>query len=145
LPERLFLFVHYYDAHVGGEIAHGFDYTPRPPAAAMAEYLADTPGRSAYLEFLGEPKDPTHASALQAYAAAVASTDRALGALLEALAQHSILVDAVVVITSDHGETFWEAPQAFFRHTGTAQRGATRAVGLIRTPTTRGLRTRSLM
>jgi arylsulfatase A-like enzyme len=45
------------------------------------------------------------------YDAEVADADAALRALFDALGQRNVLRDAVIIITADHGEEFWEHGQ----------------------------------
>jgi arylsulfatase A-like enzyme len=107
VPERLFLFVHTYDVHtpyrVRGDVP--------PPFAGRrwrgrASVGARTLGR---LEWAGRGRPPADlADLIGIYDAGIRHVDEWLGRLLDLLAARGILDDAVVVITSDHGEEFFE-------------------------------------
>ena len=125
-PERSFVFLHFYDAH--SELADG----PRAlPYEAPAEYLerfapprpADFTGSavnragqtvygSKYLEHYANPyRDlpPEHLAFLRgSYDAGVAKLDSDLRELFGELERRGYLEDALVVVTSDHGEEFKE-------------------------------------
>ena len=129
--ERLFLFAHYFDAH--SPYAPPPEYARRfveegAPLASVQKDVGDAAGvhRDAILPpeesagnfagqgfpaFIaganGEPmgKDEWLAAL---YAAEVAFLDDAIGDLLAGLEARGILQDALVILTGDHGETFWE-------------------------------------
>jgi arylsulfatase A-like enzyme len=132
--ERLFLFAHYFDAHV--------PYTP-PEDVARAR-VAPGEGLSASAldvelavqaqqrRVLGRERVPGLAGVIvkglepallsaadgaahgqdtwlaRLYAAEVAGVDREVGRLLDGLASRGLLEETLVVLTGDHGETFWE-------------------------------------
>jgi arylsulfatase A-like enzyme len=110
VPEHLFLFVHYFDPHqpysapppydtvydpLGGEDLQTVDFVKahRGDSSARVERLAWRIG-------------------LQ-YAAEFTYMDRHLGRLFEYLRNRGILDKALVVITSDHGESLWEHGEEF--------------------------------
>ncbi len=131
--QRLFLFVHYFDAH------HPYDPPPpwdslygdpqgaigeagaedleRAVRAHHADILDQAVGQEAVLRAGLRPKllrgcdgrplgiDP-HLAAR--YAGEVSYLDHHLGRLVEHLKVEGIWDDALVILTSDHGETFWE-------------------------------------
>jgi arylsulfatase A-like enzyme len=114
--ERLFLFVHHYDAHSS---FRGLPYRASgplerlyPPASELSEAeLAScfTNGflRSAYLD--GRPLDKQQLEHLVSlYDSGVSSTDAALGDLLARLDEIGVLSDSLLVVLSDHGEEFRE-------------------------------------
>ena len=87
--ERFFLFVHYMDPH-DPYFHHPYDgvgyarvHRPRPPAALAAEYAGT-------------------------YDAEVAYMDAWIGALLDRLRSLGLYRDALIVLSSDHGEEFFE-------------------------------------
>ena len=99
--QPFFLFVHYFDPHLS-YIDHpetGFerpaDYTgPVRPKHELAELnkIELQPADRAELERL--------------YDTEVAFTDRHVGRLFERLREHGLYDDALIVVTSDHGESF---------------------------------------
>ncbi|NNE08553.1 MAG: sulfatase [Gemmatimonadetes bacterium] len=101
---RYFLFVHLFDAHMD------FD----PPEPFLTQFLTDIP-RPAEPPF-GDvarwrreaPTAEMAAFARALYRAEIAAVDAAIGDFLDALEQRGALANTAVVITSDHGEEFWE-------------------------------------
>jgi arylsulfatase A-like enzyme len=110
LPDHLFLFVHYFDAH--------------QPYAAPAPFdsLYDPAGRRG-LPTLHEVKAGAGMSPEERggyarrfesqYAAEISYLDENVGRLLSELRRRGILEDALVVITSDHGENLTDRRLAF--------------------------------
>lgn len=130
--EGLFLFVHYFDAHhpydppspwnrrygeeaagVAGDLAD----QRRAVAAHHQRILGESPGLDRVL-LQGLPKallmaPPAQASPLERgmaarYAGEISYLDQELGRLFEHLRGEGLWDDTLVIITSDHGETFWE-------------------------------------
>ncbi|MEN8161802.1 MAG: sulfatase-like hydrolase/transferase, partial [Myxococcota bacterium] len=140
VPERLFLFVHYFDPH--------------PPYVAPEEFVARYDPAPAAL-----PADPgqvlqsqAHAGADRAtalqpyawrYAAQITYLDREVGRLLAHLRETGILDDALLLVTSDHGENFWEHDaEVLFQHHKWVYQTTVHALGLVRLPGGRGGGTR---
>jgi choline-sulfatase len=99
----LFLWIHLYDVH--GPFTH-----PVPAALAEAELEHLLPQLALPAASGDEAPTPTRAAALEltrGYGAAVAYTDREVGALLAAF-EAARGPHGVVAITSDHGEGLWE-------------------------------------
>lgn len=105
LDERpFFLFVHLWDVH--------YDYIPPAPWADMfdpdyvgtvnAEQFAFSPSIHAGMD----PRDLRHVLAL--YDGEIAFTDHNLGLILSDLERRGRLDDAIVIVTADHGEEFFE-------------------------------------
>ncbi len=107
--ERWFAFVHTYATH---------DYDPpaadraRFDTAPTAVWGRDPKQLQAYLHKRAWPGDPPDAARLEqignVYDATVAMADRRVGDFLEGLAATGRLRDTLVVITSDHGDEFFE-------------------------------------
>lgn len=99
-----FLFLHLWDVH--------YDYTPPPPYDTIfdPEYDGDISGEG----FITNPaihaempaRDLEHVVAL--YDGEIRFTDAQIGRLLEDLEERGVLDDTLVVVTSDHGEEFFE-------------------------------------
>ena len=130
IPSRLFLFVHYFDPHAPYEPPPPFDtmYDPQDPGAP--------PDTAAVHARRGQNSDREHPSgrklALQ-YAGEVSFMDQHVGRLLDYLRQRGILDQAILLVTSDHGENFWEH-EDYFGHGLTTYQTTMRAVCLIRLP-----------
>jgi arylsulfatase A-like enzyme len=154
--ERLFLFAHYFDVHA--------PYAPPEPYASsyMRRLQTSTLGqlgeqvvkhqerltgerRPVYLQGLSKElvtrADGTSLdgdedlSAL--YAGELAFVDREVGRLLDGLAERGILEECVVVLTADHGETFWEHGD-FWHHGAWVYETNVHVPLLVRLPDGRG-------
>ncbi len=140
VPERLFLFVHYFDPHqpyaAPPEFVARYDPDPAPLPSDPAERLR------------GLGRDPlARRTALQPYAwryaAEITYLDQQVGVLIDHLRGAGILDDALLVVTSDHGENFWEHEAAeLFQHHKWVYQTTVHAPGLIRLPGGRGGGTR---
>lgn len=129
-PDRLFLFVHYFDAHQ--------PYAAPPPF----DTLYDPAGRSG-LPTMGELKASPGLSPEERresarrfesqYAAEISYLDENVGRLLSELRRRGILADALVVITSDHGENLTDRPVAF-DHGHDVYQSTLRSVCVMRPP-----------
>lgn len=130
VPERLFLFAHYFDPHHPHAAPAPFDtaYDPRgaselPPVDALRGASTLTPT---------EKGQVARRQMLQ-YASEVSYMDHHVGRLLDELRQRGILEEAVVVVTSDHGEDFLEHMPGF-EHGLNVYQTTMGAVCLIRLP-----------
>lgn len=84
-PERpLFLWAHFFDVH--------------------SPHLPEPEFREMYLQ----PDMPPEQELLALYRAELTQLDRDLEGLFRSFEEHGVLEDAIVVVTSDHGEDFWE-------------------------------------
>jgi arylsulfatase A-like enzyme len=105
-PEPLFLYLHYMDVHA--------PYTPEaawfdeaPLALPGGERLPDAELERLYRkEGFDAPGVALRVQRL--YDAEIRATDAALGDLLDGLEERGLLANAVVAVTSDHGEGFRE-------------------------------------
>jgi arylsulfatase A-like enzyme len=130
VPERLFLFAHYFDPHT--------PYEAPPPY----DTLYDPSGREGLPDWLtvrreglvqpGSKGEIADRLARQ-YAAEISYMDHHVGRLLDGLRERGILDDALLVVTSDHGENFWEQG-AVFDHGWSTYQTTMRSVGIIRLP-----------
>jgi arylsulfatase A-like enzyme len=129
VPERLFLFVHYFDPHAPYEAPAPWDtqYDPRG-REGLPDWKAFRPEGLAQVE----PTEEARRMALQ-YAAEISYLDGQVGALVDALRERGILDQALLLVTSDHGENFWEHPGSF-DHGWSTYQSTMRAVGLLRLP-----------
>jgi arylsulfatase A-like enzyme len=80
----------------------------------------------------GRPEASAERVALQ-YAGEISYMDEHVGRLIDGLRTRGILEHAVVSLTSDHGENFWEHPRCF-NHGWDTYETTLRAVGLVRLP-----------
>ena len=129
IPDRLFLFAHYFDPHY--------------------PYAAPTPFRGMYDRKVGQglplvieidegldanPEQKQLARRLiTQYAAEISYMDFHIGRLFDELRRRGILDEALLLITSDHGENFMEHPKAF-SHGHSVYQTAMHTVGVIRLP-----------
>ncbi len=102
-----FLMVHLFDPHLDydppSELARAFAGAPREPAPPLSGRACRALARE------GRPPDPRDVAYVRGlYDAEVASVDRALARFWSELAARGLYDDAFVVLTSDHGEEFWE-------------------------------------
>lgn len=103
----LFLFVHYFDAHSPYEPEPRFRdlYTPdlgMPQPGSMRHI-----GRARNLIRHGMPQAEQHMQTLRdLYLGGISQVDHEVGRLMMGLDEAGLLDDALVVITSDHGESF---------------------------------------
>jgi len=100
----VFAFIHLWDVH--------YDYIPPAPYDTMfdPDYRGSVDGRS-MLQRVVRPadwsdRDVAHVVAL--YDGEIRWTDFALGRILDAFRRHGLLDDAVIAVTADHGEAFYE-------------------------------------
>ncbi|MDP6980571.1 MAG: sulfatase [Myxococcota bacterium] len=104
IDEPLFLFVHLWDVH--------FDFIPPPPFDTRfdPDYTGEIDGENFFhnpdIHAGMDERDLAHVKAL--YDGEIAWTDHHIGLLLEQLERRGRLDNTVVVITSDHGEEFFE-------------------------------------
>lgn len=130
--QRMFLFAHYFDPHspfappepfAGRYAAEGaprislgkdLDLATREQQRAL---IGEMPGHRAVLtqglmrpllDRVPEGPFPRSRYMADLYAAEVAYLDSQVGALLDGLEERGLLEETLVVITGDHGETFWE-------------------------------------
>ena len=109
--ERLFLFAHFFDPH--------YDYVPPPPFDTQfdPDYAGTLDGRGFFenkriYDRAKKPprqiseRDLEHVRAL--YRGEIAWVDRAVGEIVDALEASGRLAHTLIVITSDHGEEFFE-------------------------------------
>ena len=118
--EPFFLFVHYWDAH--------YPYTPPPPYDRMyRDDELDLKGSMDEIEGVrvalreSDPDAGQKSDVLRAaYAGGVTYADVHVGALLEALKAKGLYDDALIVLTSDHGEAmdehseYWDHGQTIY-------------------------------
>ena len=132
-PERLFLLAHYFDPHApyapsaslaqryGASRKVGdFDDIESAVVAQQRRVLGESAVSLGQQSVIGRglsealvqkaPGVPTKVGRdlAKLYAGEITATDDAIGSLLAGLAARGILEDTIVVVTADHGETFWE-------------------------------------
>jgi len=128
---RLFLFAHYFDAHAPydpppafaprGDDGQPLAWDPDEYTQAVRDHQEEIDGQSYGLggviltglprslveKATGEPSEIDRKLA-RLYAGEVEFIDSEIGRLLRGLEGRGVLEDALVVLTGDHGETFWE-------------------------------------
>jgi arylsulfatase A-like enzyme len=99
-----FLYVHYIDPHT--------PYSPPPPYDTMFDHRAQPPRRAGGVDPLALlASDRSKAEVgriLDLYDGEIVYADLHVGRLLHELGARGILDNAIVVVTADHGEEFWE-------------------------------------
>lgn len=135
----LFLFAHYFDPH------HPYD-APQPFGSMYRPRVTDTNYAQRADLVCGERhadgyRMPGEHENSDDYAGEISYLDVEVGRLLEYLRAEGLLDTSLLVITSDHGEQFWEhAPH--FNHGRTVYESVARIVGMIRFPDGRYANTR---
>jgi len=121
---RFFLFIHYRDTHTPYSIPD--KHTKH--IERMKKF--ESKGKS-IKEILSRLNDPLHRKAIQfrcgdathvgevvtRYDAAISFIDEEIGRLVNFLETHRLIEDTLIVITADHGESFWEH-EIYFSHHG---------------------------
>ena len=111
--EPFFLFLHYFDVH--------FDYVP--PAKYWRKFDPDYRGGFQSEPFLGNPAIHPDMPAehlrhvLARYDGEILWVDEHIGRVLDALEARGLADDTLVVVTSDHGDEFFEHGATGHRHT----------------------------
>jgi arylsulfatase A-like enzyme len=130
IPDQLFLFAHYFDPH--------YPYSAPVPFQGMY-YSNEGQGLSPDIEIYVDerrksniqPEDGRRLASL--YAAEISYMDFHIGRLLDELRQRGILDEAILLVTSDHGDNFMEH-RRYFNHGRTVYQTTMHSVGVIRLP-----------
>ena len=128
VPERLFLFVHYFDPHT--------PYLPPPTYKAMygAEDGPRTVRVGAHPGLATGACTEQEVQQIYRYADEVSYMDEQVGRLIDYLKKRGILDEAILIVTSDHGENLGDVPGIGFDHGQTVYNFEQRAVCMIRLP-----------
>lgn len=126
----MFLFVHYWDAH--------YPYQPSEEALARVadikeEMPADAEMDATRAAYLAGEQGVTPEALRKRYAAEITEVDEHVGALIAMLEDHGILEDAIVVVTSDHGESVWDN-EPYFDHGFDTYQSSAHTVGMVMMP-----------
>lgn len=109
-----FLFLHGYDVHTPYAPRRNYFLEPRPEIDEAARDNAfcryeDAEDRSRFLDPSSIPSDPETQRYLESlYDSEIAEVDASLARLFRHLEARGILDRTLVILTSDHGEEFWE-------------------------------------
>lgn len=126
IPPHLFLFVHYFDPHA--------PYDPPPPYDTMyGDAAGEIRPQDHPAEMFREPP-PEIRRYLHEYAGEVSYMDEQVGRLLDDLRHRGILDQALVVVTSDHGECLADTVVPQIGHGSTTYQAEVQAVTLFRLP-----------
>jgi arylsulfatase A-like enzyme len=112
--QPFFLFVHGFDVHTPYAPARNRFLEPDPELDAAARdhrfcRYTDREDRSRVLDPASVPAEPRTRRYLESlYDSEVLEVDASLGAFFEKLAERDLLERSIVILTSDHGEEFWE-------------------------------------
>jgi arylsulfatase A-like enzyme len=105
---RFFLFLNYFDPHGPYEPDPSIDYPFGSQPVDVPAYTSFSPGVTKRDE-LPLPEDPAEIDRLiERYDQEIYAADRALGRLIDELTRMEILDRTLIVVTSDHGESFGE-------------------------------------
>ncbi len=129
----LFLFVHYFDPHK--------PFDPPAPFDSMYRWEDENNNHSSgritvsypCSHSLSEENWQLSKKAAVGYAGEISYMDHHLGNLLTFLKEKGILDEAILVVTSDHGENFWEH-MPYFHHGTSTHQTSMHAVCMIRLP-----------
>ena len=133
-PEHsLFLFVHYFDPHKPFEPPAPYDSMYRWEGADTSFSSECTTASYACPHSLSDDHWQLSKKAALGYAGEISYMDHHLGDLLAFLKNQGILDDSMLVVTSDHGENFWEH-MPYFHHGTSTYQTSMHAVCMIRLP-----------
>ncbi len=126
VPDYLFLFVHYFDPHMPYDPPPPYDrmYGPHAGGISIEDHPALTSGVWADADL----------ERLRGYAGEVSYLDEHFGRLLDDLRQRGVLDEALLILTSDHGETMRADAQHQFDHGWYATQEELHAIGVVRLP-----------
>ena len=129
VPDHLFLFAHYFDAHIPYDAPEPFGSLYAPTRNPMSPDLATHPVLSS------RKISPEDVAGIRSYCGEISYVDSEVGRLLLGLKTRGILDEALVVLTSDHGEMLAceEIPYAF-SHGWTVYDGEVRTALMFRLP-----------
>ena len=103
-----FFYVHYIDPH--------WPYNPPTPFDKAFDYRRDPPLRAGLvdpLHLISKDRDRAQvAHTIDQYDGEILYNDQEIGRLLSGLKKLGILDNAIVIVTADHGEEFWEHNQS---------------------------------
>lgn len=124
IPPNLFLFAHYFDPHAPFAPLFPYNKMYERNNEEVEHWLAQTQGKENI--FASKPN-------VLRYAGEVSYMDKHVGRLIDYLRLRGILDDAILVVTSDHGENFLDHP-GFWNHGLTVYQTTMDAVCMIRLP-----------
>jgi choline-sulfatase len=100
---KFFLFFHGYDAH-----RPYYSKAADKAAMELPKDANDDQGRFCLSDDRARPDDERLEKIIRYYDAAIHHGDRAIGVLLETLERMKLMEDTLILLTSDHGEEFFE-------------------------------------
>jgi arylsulfatase A-like enzyme len=104
--KSFFLWLHYLDPHVPYAPPEDFYPQGEPPLALGYVFSVQANQDVRYGKFV--PSLPERAWMKKLYDAETRYVDESLGKLLDGLKQLDVYDDSLIILTSDHGEEFWE-------------------------------------
>lgn len=123
-----FLWIHYLDPHVPHTPPARFQPDGEPPEGMGMSFARQNAIRNGYFTPSAEQREWIR----KLYDAEVRTVDEAVGRVLDRLRELDLLETAVIVLTSDHGEEFWE--HGGYEHGHSLYEEVLRVPLLIRTP-----------
>jgi len=109
--ENFFLFLNYMDTHFPYNTEHPWEFLDEPAAQDKGKMLKELIHRSI---LLGEPDENSDFAkkVIDQYDTGLAHLDRKIGALMRYLKRRGLYDDALIILSSDHGELFGEHDMA---------------------------------
>jgi arylsulfatase A-like enzyme len=131
--QPLFLFAHYFDPHKPFDPPAPYDTMYRWEGAESVSSDKHITVNYPCPHALSDEHWQLSKQAALGYAGEISYMDHHLGKLLDYVQQKGILDDAILVVTSDHGENFWEH-MPYFHHGTSTHQTSMHAVCMIRLP-----------
>ena len=119
--KKFFLFIHYWDAHTGYIPPKGYVkryLQKKDDEGQTIEEVLDQLGNSewrSYIRYCVKGAKRTN-EVIARYDGAIAFVDHEIGRLIEALEEHGILEQTLIILTSDHGESLTDHGIYFSHH-----------------------------
>jgi len=111
--QPFFLWVHFFDPHEA--YTPPPEYAPPPLSYTSTAVPLNLPARTYAVGHVPPVEERLHTKAL--YEGEVRYTDAAIGELLQTVKQQGLYDDTLIILTSDHGEEFWEHGSVSHGHT----------------------------
>jgi arylsulfatase A-like enzyme len=133
VSQNLFLFVHYFDPHTPYAPPPSYERLYAQASAVFPESPPDLNGVRRRLAQGGGGESPAARALAARYAGEISFMDEQVGRLLDYLEPRGILDESILIVTSNHGENFWEHPD-YFNHGLTLYQPVISAVCMMRLP-----------
>jgi arylsulfatase A-like enzyme len=112
---RFFLFLHYFDPHLDYIQHEKYDYSKGYSGRVRSGN--DNTHELRTLAWSGQLKRPDIRYLRALYDSEISYTDEHIGRFLDELRRRGLYDDALIIVTSDHGESFMDRPDRWIGHT----------------------------